>query len=101
VCDRVALLRKGELVLFSTVDEIKKVAARNVRVTFVEDQKQPDGLPAGCNIIESDGRSWGLRVEGPLGPFVKWLAALPVKDLEVEEARLEDVLIKYYQGSPS
>jgi hypothetical protein len=36
-------------------------------------------------------------VTGPLGSLPSFLAALPVADLAVEEARLEDVLVKYYR----
>ena len=37
VCDRIALVRKGELVLLSNVEELRKLAARSVRVLFSED----------------------------------------------------------------
>src|SRR6185312_891664 len=37
VCDRIALVRKGELVLLSGIDELRKLAARPVRVSFAED----------------------------------------------------------------
>jgi hypothetical protein len=36
-------------------------------------------------------------VTGQLGSLPSFLAALPVADLAVEEARLEDVLVKYYR----
>jgi hypothetical protein len=39
-----------------------------------------------------------LRVEGLLGPLLQLLSNLPVKDIEIEEAKLEDVLIKYYRN---
>jgi hypothetical protein len=39
-------------------------------------------------------------VEGLLGPLMNVLAALPVEDIEVEERRLEDVLIEYYREGP-
>jgi ABC-2 type transport system ATP-binding protein len=97
VCDRVALLRRGELVLFSAVEEIRKLAARRVRVTFTEDVTLMPDLPPGHRVVEINPRSWSLQVEGLLGPLVALLAGLPVKDMEVAEARLEDVLINYYQ----
>jgi hypothetical protein len=52
------------------------------------------GLPPGHEIVEVKPRLWDLRVEGPLGPLLQVLAGLPVKDIEVMEARLEDVTIK-------
>jgi ABC-2 type transport system ATP-binding protein len=97
VCDRVALLRKGELALLSTVAEIRKLAARRVRIFFSEDVKVAPAFPPGHEVVEIKPRIWILRVEGLLGPLLNTLAPLPVKDLEVEEPRLEDVLIKYYR----
>jgi ABC-2 type transport system ATP-binding protein len=98
VCDRVALLRKGELVLLSTVEETRRLAPRLVRVVFTEDVEASPGLPPGHTIVEVKPRVWKLEVVGWLGPLLKLLAALPVKDLEIEEPGLEDVLIKYYRG---
>src|SRR5262249_3487383 len=97
VCDRVALLRKGELALLATVEEIRKLAPRRVRVSYTEDVTLEPKLSSGHEIIELGPRVWSLRVEGALGPLLNLLATLPVKDLEVEEPRLEDVLIKYYR----
>ena len=97
VCDRVALLRKGELALLAPIEEIRKLAARGVRVFFSEDLKLDPVFPDGVQIVELKTREWSLRVEGLLGPLLRVLATLPVKDLEVQEPRLEDVLIKYYR----
>jgi len=83
VCDRIALVRKGELVLLSTVEELRKLAARSVRVVFTEDVPGP--------------RSWNFKVEGPFGPLMKTIADLPVQDIEIEEPKLEDVILKYYR----
>jgi ABC-2 type transport system ATP-binding protein len=97
VCDRIALVRKGELVLLSSVEELRKLAARPVRVLFSDDVPGTTSLPPGSEIIETGPRSWNLKVEGPLGPLLRAIATLPVQDLEIEEAKLEDVILKYYR----
>jgi ABC-2 type transport system ATP-binding protein len=98
VCDRVALLRKGELVLLAGLEEIRQLTARRVRVTFSREVPAPAGqLAAGHEFLEIAPRVWRLEVAGPLGPLLTALAGLPVEDLEVREARLEDVLLKYYR----
>ena len=40
-----------------------------------------------------------MNVEGLLGPLLAALAALPVKDLEIQEPKLEEVVLKYYRGT--
>jgi ABC-2 type transport system ATP-binding protein len=97
VCDRIALLRKGELVLLSSVDDVRRLASRRVRVSFDRAVDAPAGLPAAYEVIDAQARNWILSVTGPLGSLPAFLASLPVSDLTVEEARLEDVLVKYYR----
>jgi ABC-2 type transport system ATP-binding protein len=101
VCDRIALLRNGELVLLAAVEEIRNLAARRVRVFFSEDVAAIPDFPLGHELVETRPRVWNLKVEGLLGPLLNLLSTLPVKDMEVEEPKLEDVLIKYYRdGAP-
>ena len=97
VCDRIAMLRKGEVVLLSSVEDARKLASRRVRVAFQQDVAVPISLPPGYEMIDAKPRTWILRVTGQLGSLPSFLAALPVADLAVEEARLEDVLVKYYR----
>ncbi|MEP7271081.1 MAG: ABC transporter ATP-binding protein [Acidobacteriota bacterium] len=102
VCDRIAVLRAGEVVLLSEVDEVRNLAARRVRVFFSADcDLRPGELPPEHEVIESDSRLWSLRVNGPLGPLLKYLAGFPVRDMQVEEPHLEDVIMKYYRKETS
>jgi ABC-2 type transport system ATP-binding protein len=97
VCDHIAVLRKGEVVLRSSVEEARKLASRRVRVDFQQDVAAPASLPEGYETVDAKPRTWILRVTGQLGALPSFLAALPVADLAVEEAKLEDVLVKYYR----
>ena len=99
VCDRIALLRKGELVLLSTVEEVRRLAPRRVHVYFDQDVTTTPQLPVGHETVEIKPREWRLQIEGLLGPLMSMLSSLPVRDLEIEEPRLEDVLIRYYKGT--
>ncbi len=99
VCDRIAMLRNGQVVLLSSVEDARKLASRRVRVAFREDVAVPASLPQGYEMTEAKPRSWILRVTGQLGSLPSFLATLPVADLAVEEARLEDVLVGYYRDA--
>ena len=96
-CDRIALVRKGEMVLLATIEETRKLAARHVRVSFSEDVSVTP--PPFSEVVEIRPRLWNLKIEGPLGPLLRQLAALPVHDIEVAEPKLEDVIMKYYRGA--
>ncbi len=97
VCDRIALLRKGEMVLLSSVRESRRLAPRRVRVFFREDVTADPEFPPGHELIEKTPRLWRLTVVGPLGPLLARLEGLPVEDVDLEEARLEDVVLSYYR----
>jgi ABC-2 type transport system ATP-binding protein len=98
VCDRIALLRRGQLVLASTVGDVRRLSTRTVHVTFAADVAAPrHEWPDGWEALEIAPRAWRLRASGPLGPLIARLAALPVVDLDVQEPHLEDVLRRYYR----
>jgi hypothetical protein len=83
------------------VEETRRLAVRRVRVFFKTDARFPSSFPPEHEIVETSPRTWHLIIAGPLGPLLEILASLPVRDLEVQEARLEDVVLKYYrEGAP-
>ena len=96
VCDRIGLLRDGELVLLATVEEVRGLAGRRVRVSFHADVAVPAAFPPDCEVIDVQPRLWDLRVRGAVGPIVALLNALPVADLDVQMPHLEDILRTYY-----
>lgn len=103
VCSRIAVLRKGELAVVATVDEVRHRAPRRVVVTFDADVAVPASLaiPPGVELTAAQPRCWSLSIRGPLGPLMARLASLPVMDLTVEEPKLEDVVIDLYRETPS
>jgi ABC-type uncharacterized transport system ATPase subunit len=58
VCDRIAMLRKGEVVLNSPVEDVRKLASRRVRVAFQQDVAIPASLPQGSEMIEPSRGCW-------------------------------------------
>lgn len=101
ICDRVALLRRGELVLHSTVEDVRRMAPRRVRVFFRSAVEPPASLPPGYDAVSLEPTVWTLRVEGVLGPLASITAALPVDDIRVDEPKLEDVILRYYREEAS
>jgi ABC-2 type transport system ATP-binding protein len=99
VCDRIGVLRTGELVLTAPVENVRHMAPRLVKVVFRGPAPPPpSGWPSSVEVVEAATTHWSLRVHGSIGPVVESLAGLPVADLEVREPRLEDVVINYYRG---
>src|SRR5262249_19742615 len=101
VCDRIGLLRGGELVLLSPVQDVRALAGRRVRVTFHADGAPPQSWPEGCEVVSVSPRMWDLRVRAELGAIVSMLDRRPVADLDVQMPHLEEVLKKYYANAAS
>ena len=99
VCDRIAVIRKGEIVLLSTVDEARRRSGRTVRVHFARPVDGPTAitLPAGMTLTGRKPDQWILRVPGQAGELIPLLATLPVRDIEIIEPALEDVLSSFYR----
>jgi hypothetical protein len=75
------VLRRGEIVLVSTVAEVRRLWGRVVRVQLAR-ETVPITLPGGMTFIERGATQWQIRVEGEVGPLLPLLAGLPVRDLE-------------------
>jgi ABC-2 type transport system ATP-binding protein len=96
LCDRIGVIREGEIVLLSTVEEARRRSGRTVRIQFAQPVEAMP-LPDGMSLIDSAPEHWRLKVEHEIGPLLPMLAHLPVRDLEILEPALEDVLRSFYR----
>jgi beta-exotoxin I transport system ATP-binding protein len=101
ICDRIGLIRGGELVLLSTVQDVRRLAGRRVRVSFTSAVAAPPSWPEGCDVIEVTPTLWDLRVHGALGSIVARFSDLPIADLDVQMPHLEEILRTYYAARPA
>ena len=100
-CNRVAIIRDGELVRIGGVAELKDIKRHEVVITFadsppVEEFKAlPDVESAE---VLAGGHSLRLFVSGSLDSVVKAAAQHPVVSLISHEPSLEDIFLRYYEG---
>jgi len=95
LCQRVAIIRSGRLVV---VEEISGLLARRRRnVTMRLDGPPPrlEGVTGVSNIAILDGRLT-CSVEGDISPFLAAIAGSRVTDLTIEAARLEEAFLEFY-----
>ena len=96
LCDRIGVIREGEMVLLSTVEEARRRSGRTVRIQFSR-PVEPMALSAGMSLVSQAPDRWSVKVEHEIGPLLAILADLPVRDLEILEPSLEDVLRSFYR----
>jgi ABC-2 type transport system ATP-binding protein len=100
VCDRVGIIREGELARVDTVAALRDLRQHEVVITFGAPVPASDfsGLP-GVHSATADGNTVKLVVTGDLGPIVKVAADHGATNFTTHEPSLEDVFLRYYNGA--
>jgi ABC-2 type transport system ATP-binding protein len=99
VAERVAIIRRGEVVEVAETAVLLGRSVRRVRVRFRQplDTLVLSHLP-GVKLLGHDDRGVRLQVTGEMDGLIKALAAYPVADFETERPSLEEVFLAYYEG---
>ncbi len=95
LCDRVGILKNGELVEMGTLGEMRHLSALTVEATF--DGSVPDltRIP-GVSAVEIEGRVVRCQVRGSVEPLLQVLAASGVHELLSHEPSLEELFLAHY-----
>ena len=95
LCDRVGILRAGELVEIGTLAEMRHLSALSVEATF--DAAPPDlSRVPGVSAIQVDGNRVRCQVHGSVEPLLRVLAAAGVHELLSREPSLEELFLAHY-----
>ncbi len=103
IAERVAILRRGQVVQIAETATLLRLAVRRVRVRFKQptDPTPLNGVPGVKLLKQDDGASCWLQVEGEMEGLIKALAGLPVSDFETERPSLEEIFLAYYDAAAS
>ncbi|HEX6778125.1 MAG TPA: ABC transporter ATP-binding protein [Ktedonobacterales bacterium] len=97
-CQRVGVIRGGELVAVEEIERLRERAGQTVTVEFADGAPEAQ-LRALANVRsverQKDG-SYSLKIAGSVDPLIKALAQHEVRRLAVDEAPLEEVFLKFY-----
>jgi ABC-2 type transport system ATP-binding protein len=96
ICDRVAILRQGQLVHWQRMSDLREI--RRVRVNLGQ---ALDGiaLPTQTKVLVNDGRRLDFEHAGSLSDLLAWLAKLTVTDLKIEPTGLAGIYHQYHQAN--
>jgi ABC-2 type transport system ATP-binding protein len=104
VCQRVGILRDGQLVEVAGLDDLRKLRLTEVDVTFTGPAVDADLLAnvAGVsNLRVVSPTRLLLTLTGPPSPALKVLATAEVASLDVREPSLEEIFLEYYGHTAS
>ena len=94
VCDRVAVLRRGELVHVQEMSELREGRAVRARLTGPPPESGPGGAALDADAV-ADGRLQ-MTFRGPLPVLLDWLARQPLADLVIEPQGLAPIYKKFH-----
>ncbi len=100
VCRRVGIIRSGKIVYDGSLDDLRETLARKLDVVFASDVAHStwEGL-RGFNEVSGTDRRHIVTFTGDPKPFLKAVSNLPVEDISIENASLEEAFKHYYEVS--
>ena len=95
LCDRIAILRAGQLVELGTLQEMRHLSALSVEATFDKAPPKVDHIQ-GVSDVRVVGRQLNCQVRGSIDPLLEVLAAHHPKTLLSREPSLEELFLSLY-----
>jgi ABC-2 type transport system ATP-binding protein len=95
VCDRVAIIRAGQLMALQNVDELLARRKRTVTLRWRGSVPDLSSVP-GLADVQIQGDRLQATLLGDVAPFVRAVASPSLVDLTIEPARLEEAFLEYY-----
>jgi ABC-2 type transport system ATP-binding protein len=100
VCDRVAIIRRGELVAVEEIEALLARRKRNVEMRVIGPVPSLEGV-AGVSAVTLDGDGrLSCRLEGDIRPFLAAIRSSEIVDLTIEPAHLEEAFLELYHDTP-
>ena len=103
ICDRVGILRDGDLKAVETVERMTQVEFQHIEVTF------RDAIPEGLSQklanmpeisqVSMNGKRVEMRLVGDFDPLMRVVSGGYVETLRVEEPTLEEIFLAFYSGA--
>ena len=100
-CDRVAIIRDGQIVDVSSVGELLGAHWRSINLVLAS-PPAPDAfnLP-NVEVAAMTGREVHLMVRGDVNPLLERIAAHDVQDIAITTPDVEDLFLRYYREDDS
>ena len=105
LCDRVGIIRDGRLVTVEPVESLLDRSGKVVRLHAAESIPRQaleldgvHGLTADTSADSSDGTEYAFTFTGDVNTLLERLREYRLIDLSIEEAPLEEVFMRFYDG---
>ena len=99
VADRVAILRRGQLVVVDSLEGLRDVAVRRLEIEFAGVAPRAEELRVvpGVREIGGEGAHFVVAFEGSADALVKAIAKYEVRSIRSRDDDLEEIFLRYYR----
>jgi ABC-2 type transport system ATP-binding protein len=99
VADRVAILRRGHLVVVDSLASLRNVAVQRLEIEFADVPPRLEEIAAvpGVREADLDGARLVVAFEGSADALVKAIAAHEVRSIRSRDDDLEEIFLRYYR----
>jgi ABC-2 type transport system ATP-binding protein len=103
ICDRVGILRGGQLRAVQSVKEMTHKDFRYVTVRFSDAPPMTaiSELTGVRSVEQVDARTVTMQYVGPFDPLLRAIGTGYVEDLRVQEPSLEEIFLTFYEDTPA
>ena len=97
VCDRVGIIRAGELVAVESVHALRARRGHRVELSLSRPLQPEDLALPGVSVQQRADSRAVFTYQGSIPELLRHLSALPVQDVAISEPPLEEVFMRFYQ----
>lgn len=95
VCDRVSILRRGELVATQLMSDLRRQHRIRGQLTGPMTDP-PEDIAGGLEIQKRDDGQVIILTPGELSPLLGWLATLPLEEVHIEPVGLQAIYDRFH-----
>jgi len=96
VCQRVAIIRKGEIVVMESINNLKAKRPRRMTIEFDNELAANPLKLSGVTLLNQEGNRFTFLIESEIPRLLKKVSKLPIKDIIFPEPNLEDIFLGFY-----
>lgn len=98
LCDRVAIVRDGQIVADEELSALKHKAPRSVTVDFATEAEASEiTSPEFADGFQRTRQRLSFHLLGSAAELTRWAAGLPITDISIGQPNLESLFRQYYQ----
>lgn len=96
LCDRVGIIKDGEIISIQSIEEIKKTSYKKITLTVPNLTKKPFNID-GISNWQSHNNTASFLYNGDLSELIELIQGLTISDVLIENPTLEEIFMHYYE----